>query len=140
MSREPTAMLTPMDAGEKALYRQIHPATLLIDIASAFFAVVLLWQQQLIAGVIMAIAPPLATSFAVTRWANLEPYKNSSLGRYVAKHMTANAQSLRLLGLLVTCLGAWYHVVIVMMIGVGMIAVGWARGLLSPSDVGDGAE
>ena len=129
-----------MDSGEKALYLQIHPLKLMVDIGSMFFAVVLLWQQQLAWGALVAIAPSLLAALVLARWANLESRKHSVLGRYIEQHMTANAQSLRLLGLFVICLGAWYHVALGLVIGLGMIAAGWMRGLLSPAGANKGAE
>ena len=50
------------------------------------------WQHQLAIGLLAHVIPPPTASSAVIRFANLEPYKHSRLGIYLAGYMTSAAQ------------------------------------------------
>ena len=47
---------------EKTLYNQIHPAKLATDIGSTVVSVCLVWERQLLAGIIAALLPPVISS------------------------------------------------------------------------------
>ncbi|HKA72545.1 MAG TPA: hypothetical protein VKE26_12100 [Xanthobacteraceae bacterium] len=122
-----------MTASEKYLYHQIHPLKLLTDVAAGFIALYPLWQHRLALAVLIMLAPPPVASFLVMRYANLEPYKQSALGRYLARHMTHTVEAIRLLGMIVTAFGAWFHSVAAIVLGVVVTILAWTWGLLPAS-------
>jgi hypothetical protein len=66
------------------------------------------------------------------RFANLERLKRSAVGRYISKNMTAPMQMLRISGNFVMLIGAWYHLLWLIIIGLVMILLGWLRGFIVP--------
>jgi hypothetical protein len=82
---------------------------------------------------IWGLAPPVVVSvpFMLGAFdATLHRYRSSSLGRYVARSMSLAMQGLRLLGLAVLWLGAWYQQPLAIALGLGMIVAAWMRGRL----------
>jgi len=73
--------------------------------------------------------PPIIVSLLLVRFADLEPYRTSKLGRYVASNMTPAAQGIRVLGMLVMIVGAWLHALWAIAVGFAIVAFGWLRGL-----------
>ena len=63
------------------------------------------------------------------KWANLEKYKQSALGRYLKVNMTPFAVTLRILGTIVSHLGAWSQPWLIPL-GEGIVVLGWMLGLL----------
>ncbi len=117
---------------EKALYHQIHPAKLFVDWSTGLIALYSFWQQNLIAALVIAIIPSIIVSLVIVRWVDLEKYKQSDFGRYVKQYMTQAMQALRLAGYVVMAMGAWYHVVWLIPLGLLVILFGWLRGRLVP--------
>jgi flagellar biosynthesis component FlhA len=117
-----------VDRREKVLYHQIHPLKLLTDWGTAFIAVLLLWRHRLVAGLVVGLIPPIIVSAALVRWADLEPLKQSAFGRYVSGFMTHRVESVRLLGMIVVCIGAWYHMPTLSFAGLATILLAWASG------------
>jgi hypothetical protein len=115
---------------EKALYHQIHPVKLFTDISTSFMSLSLIWQHNLLAGLSIGIIPSILVSLAVIRFANLKKIKQSSFGRYVGRYMTNEMQAVRLFGQLVIWFGAWYHIVLAVVLGYLAILLGWTRGKL----------
>jgi hypothetical protein len=128
-----------MDFRERALYHQIHPLKLLTDWSSGFGAAYLLWQHRLVAGLVLGLIPPLVVSVLLMRWADLERYKISRFGRYVACYMTRSMELLRLAGAVLLWVGAWYHIPLLLVGGVAVVLVAWARGKLWPGSPPDAA-
>ena len=77
-----------MTLKEKILFHQVHPAKLATDIIAAIVSLYFFWQHDLIVGLVTHFIPPPIGSAAVMHFANLEPYKNSRLGSYLARYMT----------------------------------------------------
>lgn len=131
-----------MKFSEKSLYHQIHPAKLLTDWISTIPALYFLWQQELVLGLIFAFVPSIATTIIVIQFGNLEKYKLSPFGKYVAKYMTRSMQAVRSLGLLIMMFGAWYHAETWLVIpawfliplGLVTVLLGWLRGKIFPTD------
>lgn len=119
-----------MDRWEKVLYHQIHPLKLLTDWSTAVLSFVLFWYQELVAGLIVAFVPALIVSLILIRFTDLERYKTSRFGRYVAKYMNRAAQATRLMGYVLAAVGAWTHVLVLVPIGIAVILAGWGWGLL----------
>jgi hypothetical protein len=128
-----------MDLPEKVLYNQIHPVKLFTDWFTTFISFVLVWFQKLSAGLIVAFVPTLIVRLILIRFADLERYKASLFGRYVARYMTRAAQAVRLTGYALAAIGAWTHFLPLVPIGIAVILVGWGWGLLFRQYKGNGS-
>ena len=119
-----------MTLKEKLLFHQVHPAKLATDIGAALVSLYLLWQHQLVIGLLTHFIPPPIGSAAVIRFADLESYKNSRLGAYLVRYMTPIAQAARLAGDLITVGAAWYQSSAGILFGLAVIAAAWGYGLV----------
>jgi len=119
-----------VDFKQQSLYHQIHPAKLLTDWSTAFAAAWLLWGGHLALGLVVGIVPAPIASALVIRFADLERLKDSALGCYVTRYMTAAAQAVRLLGAAVFWIAAWYHSWVGAVAGLLVIVAAWSYGLL----------
>ena len=117
-----------MTLKEKLLFHQVHPAKLATDIGAAIVSLYLLWQQQLVLGLLTHFIPPPIGSAAVIRFADLDSYKNSRLGAYLVRYMTPIAQAARLAGDLITVGAAWYQSFAGILFGLAVIAAAWSYG------------
>jgi hypothetical protein len=122
----------PLTSREKELYHQIHPAKLATDIAVFPFSAYLIWMHQLILGVLGAFVPSIIASVVVVRYANLDKYVASPLGRYVGEYMTRTLEAVRLAGLVVSWAGAWYQIPGVIGLGILIVILAWLRGKIKP--------
>lgn len=114
---------------EKVLYHQIHPLKLVVDWGTGLAALFFFWSHSMVAGLIIAFIPSLLVSFLLVGFIDLENYKNSRFGRYVAKYMRQIAQQARLVGYVGMALGAWFHMVWILVLGLVVIVVSWTWGL-----------
>ncbi|SRR5258708_38178588 len=121
-----------MDLQEKTLYHQIHPVKLLADWLPGPLSLYLLWKRQPVKSLLIAIVPGVVTSFFILNAVDLEPYKNSPVGRYVKVYMTPQMQALRLAGQIVAWLGAWSRKPWLIVSGFVIILYGWFNGLIFP--------
>ncbi|HET7480726.1 MAG TPA: hypothetical protein VFJ72_14570 [Rubrobacteraceae bacterium] len=119
-----------MTRKEKVLYHQIHPLKLLTDSTAAFAALPLLWRHRLRAALLVMFVPPVLASIVIIKYVDLEPYKRSSLGRYVKRYMTNEMQAVRLAGALTMALGAWHRRPWFIPFGLLVVLFGWLRGVL----------
>jgi hypothetical protein len=119
-----------MTLREKLLYHHIHPAKMATDAICAMAAAVLLWQQHLLRAIAVGLGPPIVVSLLVLQFANLEKLKESPLGRYAGRTMTAATDIVRVLGAFVFWGGAWYRSVFWCIVGLLIIAFVWVRGRL----------
>ena len=117
-----------MTLKEKLLFHQVHPAKLATDIGAAIVSLYLLWQQQLVLGLLTHFIPPPIGSAAVIRFADLDSYKNTRLGAYLLRYMTPIAQAARLAGDLITIGAAWYQSFAGILFGLAIIAAAWSYG------------
>jgi hypothetical protein len=117
-----------MTRREKALYHQIHPAKLVIDWISAIWALFLMWDGRVVLALIIGFVPAVLASILIIRIVNLEPYKISPLGRYVAKYMGPYAQTLRMAGFVITLIGAYVHDSLLIAAGFALIIACWMWG------------
>ena len=120
-----------MNPKEKYLYHQIHPLKLSTDISAAFGSLCLLWRHQLAFALVVMLVPPVFVSFFLMRYADLEPYRQSVLGKYVARSMSHAMEAVRLAGMAVTALGAWYQSLWIIVAGSAIVLFGWLRGQIS---------
>ena len=119
-----------MTLRDKLLYHHIHPAKGATDAICAIAAAVLLWQQHLLRAIAVGFGPPIVVSLVVLQFANLEKLKESSLGRYVGRNMSATTDVVRVAGAFVFWGGAWYKSVFWCIVGLLIIAFVWVRGRL----------
>lgn len=96
-----------MDMYEKLLYHQIHPAKLLTDWGTLPVGLYLLWHRRWRLALIIAFVPSIIASYVLIRYADLEAYKRSRFGRYIARSMTRAMGGVRFLGAGVMMIGAW---------------------------------
>jgi hypothetical protein len=118
-----------LDFLDKALYHQIHPAKLLTDWSTAFIAAGVLWSGHLLAGLLIGIVAAPIASALVMRFADLARLKDSAFGRYVARYMTPVAQALRVVGLIVFWVAAWWHSPAGLAVGLCIVVAAWGYGL-----------
>jgi hypothetical protein len=121
-----------MNLEERLLYHQIHPLKVAIDLSAAVVMLYLLWQRAVLGALIVMVGPTMVASTVLVRWANLEPLKESPLGQYVRRYMTAPVRLARSGGLAVMVAGAWYHQPWVLAAGASIIGAAWLSGLLIP--------
>jgi hypothetical protein len=81
---------------------------------------------------IVLFVPPVLASALIIRFANLEKYKQSAFGRYIAVYMTTPVVVVRVLGTVLTHIGAWYRIPILIPLGWMTVLLGWLRGILWP--------
>ena len=123
-----------MNLKEKYLYHQIHPLKLLTDIGAAIGSLCLLWRNQLALALVVMLAPPLLVSCLLMRYADLEAYRQSAFGKYIARSMSHAMEAVRLTGMIVTALGAWQHSLWIIIAGIVIVLFGWLRGKIEASD------
>jgi len=122
-----------MTPQEKTLYHQIHPLKLATDISAEIVSLYLFWKHKLLAGMLVLLVPPVIASTLIMRLANLETYKQSALGRYIRDYMTPSAVAIRILGTVITHVGAWYRKPALIPAGLTTVLLGWLQGKLLPN-------
>jgi hypothetical protein len=118
-----------MNRAERVLYHQIHPAKLATDILTAIAAAWLFWQHRPWIALTVGFVPSILMTAALLRWANLEPYRRSRFGQYVAAFMTRRVEAARLAGLVPLWGGAWLREPIAIVTGAAWIVGCWLWGL-----------
>jgi hypothetical protein len=115
---------------EKSLYHQIHPLKLSTDILSEIISLYFLWARALWIGLTLHFIPPIIASLLLMQYANLEPQKNSRLGKYIRAHMSNSIQATRLAGDLVMVVGAWDRSQTAILAGFVIVLAAWMNGIL----------
>ena len=125
-----------MDMYEKLLYHQIHPAKLLTDWGTLPVGLYLLWHRRWRLALTIAFVPSIIASYVLIHYADLEAYKQSRFGRYIARSMTRAMEGVRFLGAGVMMVGAWKRQVWMLPVRLLIILAGWFRGIcLSKTDI-----
>lgn len=119
-----------MSPKDKYLYHQIHPLKLAVDAASGFGSLYPLWHHHLALALVVMLVPPPLVSLLVMRFAELEPYRQSALGKYIAHSMSHVMEAIRLVGMIVVAIGAWHQSLSAIAGGCGLILFAWLRGTL----------
>ena len=122
-----------MTSQEKRLYHQIHPLKLATDISAEIVSLYLFWKRRLLAGMLVFLVPPMIASALIMRLANLETYRQSAMGRYVRENMTPSAVAIRILGTVITHVGAWLRKPMLIPLGLATVLLGWLQGKLLPN-------
>src|SRR5215510_2141826 len=118
-----------MERRERVLYHQIHPIKLFTDVGTATVSTILFWHHALGAALVVGFVPSIAVSYVLIRWGDLEPYRNSSFGRYVRRFMTRRVEAARFGGLVPLWGGAWSHRLGIVGLGALWIVGCWLWGL-----------
>jgi|SRR5690625_345394 len=118
-----------MDFQEKKLYHQIHPLKLLTDWITGVIALYFLWFHQWMIAFIVMFVPPLIVSLFIMKFANLNKIKSSPFGKYVSMTMTPMMERIRLIGFIIMILGARFHLIWLMVVGLLVVLFGWFRGV-----------
>ena len=121
-----------MTPQEKTLYHQIHPLKLFTDICAEVLSLYLFWKRKLIAGLVVLLVPPIIVSTLIIKWVDLEAYKQSAFGRYIRAYMSTFVVVVRILGTVVTHIGAWYRKPLLIPLGLLIVLLAWLRGILWP--------
>jgi hypothetical protein len=119
-------------AQEKSLYHQIRPLKLLTDISAEVVSLYLFWKRKLMAGLVVLLVPPIIASTPIVKWGDLEAYRQSAFGRYFRVYITPVVVVVRLLGTVITHLGAWYRQPALIPLGLTIVLLTWLRGILWP--------
>lgn len=103
------------------------------DVVTGVAALALAWEGLLSAAIVVGFVPPILASVLLVARADLRPYANSALGRYVARSMTPGLQLVRLAGFVVALVGAVRHEPAFVAIGLFAILLAWLRGVILPA-------
>lgn len=122
-----------MELRDRVLYHQIHPIKLATDGLTAVAATALLWSHRLALALVVGFLPSILVTIALLRWADLEPYRRSALGRYVGRFMTRRLEGARFVGLAILWSGAWLRRLTLIALGVAWIAACWLWGIRAPA-------
>ena len=86
----------------------------------------------MIFGILGGFIPAIVASVVVVRYANLDKYAASPLGKHVEKYMTRTIEAARFIGQFVSWLGAWYHAFWTIGVGLLIVILAWTRGKIPP--------
>lgn len=123
-----------MNLQEKELYHEIHPLKLFTDWSAGLIALYVLWQHEIVLGLVLAFVPSILASLLIIRTVNLERFRESSAGRYVKRYMSNSIRLIRLTGNLVMMIGAWYHLLYLIPVGLIVIVLAWSGGIVFKKD------
>jgi hypothetical protein len=115
---------------EKILYHQIHPLKLSVDIGTSLLTTYFAWQHNIVWFLVLFLIPSIVATMALIKFADLERLKTSSFGKYIEKYMTRLVEVIRFAGQIIMWVSAWFHLPILIAIGVSVIIAGWLNGLL----------
>jgi len=121
-----------MTRSDKLLYHQIHPFKLLVDFGTSFASTWLIWEAHWSLAVGVGFLPSIITSAFLVALADLERYRHTALGLYIASHLTPSVTVTRILGQLLMWTGAAVHIPWLLPFGFIVIVFAWLHGLVSP--------
>jgi hypothetical protein len=84
-----------MSFRDRLLYHQIHPAKIATDASFGLLALVLLWRQRVVAGILLVTVTSLSSSVWLLIHSDLDRYRQSRAGRYMRVYQTAPVQLAR---------------------------------------------
>lgn len=119
-----------MTLKEKILYHQIHPFKLITDAGAGLGSLYPLWHHHFALALVVMFVPPPLISLLVMRFAKLGPYRQSAFGRYIARSMSHAMEAIRLSGMIIVALAAWFHSLWLILAGCMVVLFGWFRGIL----------
>ncbi|WP_125609974.1 hypothetical protein [Specibacter cremeus] len=113
------------------LLHQVHPVKLAFDVAAAVASNVLLWRHRPCVGLVVRFAGPMVGSAVVLRFADVGRLRRRPAGQYIVHNMPPTSQFLRLAGDAAMAYGSWRRNPKLMAAGLGIIVLGWSRGIFS---------
>jgi hypothetical protein len=119
-----------MNLHDRLLYHQIHPVKLFTDVGVTFPACFFLWRHDLVLALAVALLPPMLVSGILIAAVDLERYRQSVFGRYLAIYMTREMEGMRLLGFVVVAVGSWLHHLWLLPCGFAIVLLAWMRGVI----------
>jgi hypothetical protein len=119
-----------MNAAQRRLLHQAHPAKIAVDLAADVAGTTLFWHRRPLAGLAASLLPAAAASAVLMR-TDLGWIGNSRLGPAMLAQMTPRAQSIRLTGWVLHLAGGWRRSPALIVAGWGCILAGWAPMLLA---------
>jgi len=122
-----------VDFREKEKYHEIHPAKLAVDVSTALLSIYFYWVQDFILGTVIGYLPSVIVTVVIIKWVNLEKIKLSPFGRYIDKYMTNTIRLIRIAGLIVATIAAWYNIWWLVLVGLLVILLAWFRGKIIPA-------
>jgi hypothetical protein len=117
-----------MTTKEKILYHQIHPVKLFVDISTSILTTCFAWQHNVIWFLILFLIPSVIVTILLIKYADLERLKNAALGRYIEIYMTRAIEIIRFSGQIIMWIAAWFHLPILIAVGILVIIGGWLNG------------
>jgi hypothetical protein len=115
---------------EKVLYHQVHPLKLATDISAAVVSTYFFWEHDLALGLVTGFVPPVVMSAALLWTQDFGWIRDSAVGRYLKRWMTHPVEAVRLGGMFLMIVGAWYRVPWMIALSVAVIVCAWLRGLV----------
>src|SRR5262249_35134616 len=119
---------------EKILYHQVHPLKLTTDVGSEPLSLYFFWHRNLSLGLATHFVPPIVVSLVLICFGNVEAIKRSRAGAYLRRHMTRTVEGIRFAGDIAMVLGAWFHHLSLMIVGVAVIVTAWCSGWFRKAD------
>lgn len=119
-----------MNFKEKKLYHQVHPIKLGTDISFSIITLYLFWKHQFLLALILHLKPPIVASLLVMNFLKLQKFKESKLGKYSKRFMTPIYEVLRFLGDVITVVGAWFHLPLLILVGLLVVIFAWLKGII----------
>jgi len=119
-----------MPLKERVLYHQVHPIKLATDGLSAVAALWLLDEHRLWAALLVMFVPAILASVMLLSVADLTAIQDSSMGRYLRRHMTRSVEGTRLAAMAIMSVGAWRHQWWLVGLGPILVVAAWTSGLI----------
>jgi len=117
-----------MTSKEKMLYHQIHPLKLFVDISTSLLTTYFAWQHNVTWFLILFLIPSVIITILLIKYADLDRLKNSDFGKYVGVSMTRTIEAIRFGGQIIMWVAAWFHLPILIAVGILTIIAGWLNG------------
>jgi hypothetical protein len=121
---------THLSVRERVLYHQLHPLKLATDISTAVASLVLLAEHRLGLALVVMWGPSILMSALLVGFGSFSETKESPVGAYLRRYMTEAMQGVRLLGMGVAAVGAWWSAWWLVPVGAAVIVWGWTGGWL----------
>ncbi|AYW50111.1 hypothetical protein C7H83_06380 [Tetragenococcus halophilus] len=87
-------------------------------------------MHQLLTALIVMFIPSIVISILIIKYVDLRNLKKSSFGIYVQGFMTKPIEAIRFLGFTIMIIGAWCHLIWMILVGLIIIVFGWLRGIV----------
>ncbi len=117
-----------MTSKEKMLYHQIHPLKLFVDISTSLLTTYFAWQHNVVWFLMLFLIPSVIITILLIKYADIERLKNSDFGRYIGIYITRTIEAVRFGGQIIMWIAAWFHLPILIAVGVLVIIGGWLNG------------